>query len=139
MRDCGSCTLCCTLTYVPELKKPERVTCENCAANCTIYETRPQSCRQYECAWLAGHMSEDMRPDKAGFLTEVYPKMVAVLLKDGMTLDKLSAKALDELTDFIDQGKPVIATGQWAKLPKGMTGEEAKRILLDTVREYRYG
>lgn len=139
MRNCGSCTLCCTLTYVPELGKPERVTCEHCDRGCRIYEGRPESCKQYACAWLTGDMSEDMRPDKAGFIAEVYPRMVAIILRDGISLSDLPVKALDEISGYTDAGKLAVATGMHMKLPKGMSPIEARGILMNTLREYGHG
>lgn len=137
MRQCGDCTLCCTLTYVPELDKQERVKCGSCAKGCTIYEGRPKSCADYKCAWLAGEMSEDMRPDKSHAMVEVYPLMVAVLLEDGYALKDLSRETLLEFNQYVDAGLPVIATGQFARLPRGMSAEEAKRRMVQTVREVR--
>lgn len=137
MRTCGTCTLCCTLTYVPELDKPERVTCEHCGAGCRIYAGRPKSCADYRCAWLAGEMSEAMRPDLSHVMVERYPLMVAALLQDGYSTSSLPAPVLAELDQYVVQGLPVIATGQFARLPAGMPAEEAKRRMVQTIREVR--
>lgn len=53
-RKCGSCTLCCTVIPVLELKKPKGVRCEHLrfGKGCTIYADRPRSCRQWSCRWL---------------------------------------------------------------------------------------
>ena len=137
MRSCGPCTLCCTLTYVAELDKPERVTCEHCSAGCRIYAGRPQACASYQCAWLAGEMSEAMRPDLSHVMVERYPLMVAALLEDGYAVANLPADVLAELDQYVAQGLPVIATGQFARLPVGMPAEEAKRRMVQTIREAR--
>ena len=139
MRECGECTLCCTLTFVPELNKQERVTCEHCDKGCRIYSGRPESCASYKCAWLAGEMSDEMRPDKSHAMVERYPRMVAVLLEDGYSLNDLEKTTLREFDQFVDGGLPVIATGQFARLPRGMSPQEAKQILVETVREHRHG
>ncbi|HEY3795140.1 MAG TPA: hypothetical protein VGM09_25220 [Bradyrhizobium sp.] len=56
MNHCGDCALCCRLLAVTELDKPRDSWCRHCrpaaAAPCTIYGTRPQPCRQFECLWL---------------------------------------------------------------------------------------
>ena len=54
MRACGPCRLCCTTHSIVELEKPAGVRCQyvNNSCGCTIYSTRPQGCRVWECAWL---------------------------------------------------------------------------------------
>lgn len=139
MRTCGDCTLCCTLCHVPELGKVEGEFCAHCLAGCAIYDTRPSSCQEYACAWLQGLVPEFMRPDKCGAMVEVFPKMVAVLVAPNFRLADLSDEVLTVLDEFVEGGLPVISTGQFARLPAGMSGAEAKKILIDTVKEYRNG
>lgn len=60
-RECGPCTACCTTHLVRELKKPAQTLCKHVderGFSCSIYEQRPQSCRDYSCWWLA-----EARPD----------------------------------------------------------------------------
>lgn len=139
MRDCGDCTVCCTLCHVPELGKVEGAVCEHCDQGCRIYDGRPKSCASYKCEWLKGGLQEFMRPDISGAMIEVYPEMVGLLLAPGMTLNKLGSDVMQILSEYVDAGKPVIATGQAALLPKDMGGQEAKDILVRTVGEYRDG
>jgi len=42
----------------------------NSCQNCGIYATRPPVCRDYACMWLAGHGSEDDRPDRCGVMVD---------------------------------------------------------------------
>ena len=54
-RRCGACSLCCKLAQVDELDKPAGVWCRHCApgrGGCTIYETRPNVCRNWACSWI---------------------------------------------------------------------------------------
>lgn len=73
---CGTCTLCCKLLRIPELDKPVNKWCNlvqlgkppDYKRGCSIYETRPESCRVYECAYLtylqtAEPLPEYCRPD----------------------------------------------------------------------------
>jgi len=54
---------------VNELDKPLNTSCVHLApVGCGIYESRPQSCREYDCAWLHGHFREEDRPDKTGIV-----------------------------------------------------------------------
>lgn len=69
---CGTCTMCCRLLAIPELKKPTNKWCSHCkiGTGCTIYETRPDSCQKYACVWLQSQdqperMPITMRPDKS--------------------------------------------------------------------------
>ena len=66
-RTCGECTLCCKLMGVPELKKPSAKWCESCdqGKGCTVYEERPNSCRNFQCFWLMDeNFPDDFRPDR---------------------------------------------------------------------------
>src|SRR5215475_6426071 len=52
------CSLCCKLAELVELNelnKPAGVWCRHCApgrGGCTIYETRPPVCRNWNCNWI---------------------------------------------------------------------------------------
>ena len=68
---CGDCALCCKVMSVPELDKPQNKWCPHAqpgspCGGCAIYESRPESCRTFKCAWLMGKFgpSLNMRPDK---------------------------------------------------------------------------
>lgn len=66
-RNCGECTLCCKLMGVPELKKPSAKWCVSCdqGKGCTVYEERPQSCRNFQCFWLMDeNFPDEFRPDR---------------------------------------------------------------------------
>jgi hypothetical protein len=70
---CGSCTACCRVFSIPELKKPAGQWCQHCTIGkeCRVYESRPQMCRDFECLWLQSQSQDDrvkfppeLRPDK---------------------------------------------------------------------------
>lgn len=68
-RSCGSCTACCTTMRVEELDKPVGVTCQHvCKSGCSIYESRPSGCVNWECVWLQSSMADGLRPDKMGLV-----------------------------------------------------------------------
>lgn len=52
---------------VREIEKPNGVWCKHVQGNrsCAIYETRPNSCRIFDCLWLRGVGTDAMRPDKS--------------------------------------------------------------------------
>lgn len=71
MAECGSCTMCCKLLGVEELKKPAFQWCQHCAVGkgCRIYADRPPTCAEYECLYRtapAGTKLSDpaLRPDR---------------------------------------------------------------------------
>ena len=71
---CGSCTACCRVFDIAELKKPAGKWCDHCAigSGCTIYDARPKACVEFECLWLLSqkrespreHLPAALRPDK---------------------------------------------------------------------------
>jgi hypothetical protein len=65
--ECGSCTMCCKLMGVTELKKPTNVWCTHCdiGKGCKIYPDRPTSCREFECLYKMMPKADiALRPDK---------------------------------------------------------------------------
>ncbi len=70
---CGSCTLCCLKTAVPEIGKPVNFWCAFCDAvtGCKIYSSRPESCKKYFCLWYVNpQMPITLRPDMCGVIFE---------------------------------------------------------------------
>ena len=66
-KTCGSCTMCCKLMGIAELKKPAWTECVHVAPGigCRIYQDRPRSCRQFICGWLLDPgMGPELKPDK---------------------------------------------------------------------------
>lgn len=53
-RQCGSCSLCCKLMEVPWLEKRAGNWCQHVqkGQGCSIYETRPDRCRGFQCGYL---------------------------------------------------------------------------------------
>lgn len=80
-RQCGPCTACCTVMGVDEIGKKGGDRCEHVIdklyklsdrAGCGIYESRPQSCRDFKCAWLWLDKLRNMeRPDIVGIMLDV--------------------------------------------------------------------
>lgn len=70
-RTCGDCRLCCKVMAIGELQKPRNIWCHFCnlkaGPGCSIYDARPEECREYECAWLLGAFPESFKPNKVHF------------------------------------------------------------------------
>jgi hypothetical protein len=71
-RPCGDCVACCVLLNIdePELVKPEGAVCPNCTGQgCAVYDTRPQVCRGWNCAWKRiESLPSRTRPDVLGLM-----------------------------------------------------------------------
>ena len=67
---CEDCDICCDIVGASELGKPYYARCAHMHKGCTIYETRPHSCRVFRCAWHMGFFGDkpDWRPDKLGVI-----------------------------------------------------------------------
>ena len=55
------------------MESPAGVMCsKNSGTGCTIYESRPQVCRPFECLWLQQEqIPDDLRPDRCGVMFEI--------------------------------------------------------------------
>ena len=74
-RDCGSCHACCDGNLIGNTfgnkfgnKKPCIFLVNKL---CAIYETRPNTCRNYQCAWTQKILPEWMRPNDCGVLVSI--------------------------------------------------------------------
>jgi hypothetical protein len=70
-RECGSCVSCCSFFSIAELGKPAGLLCSHSCpgGGCDTYETRPNACRVFFCAWRCwDRVGEDWRPDRTGFI-----------------------------------------------------------------------
>lgn len=74
MRECGSCTACCTWligdAYGWEFGNGK--SCKFlCESGCSVHKARPKTCEKYFCAWAQELIDEDLRPDICGVLVSV--------------------------------------------------------------------
>jgi hypothetical protein len=80
-KECGDCSLCCKLLGIEALNKPQGQWCPHCAKSqgCTIYDARPQECRDFACIWLENAaLGPEWRPSRS--------KIVLYLIGDGARL-----------------------------------------------------
>jgi hypothetical protein len=124
-RACGDCVACCVLPDIdtPQLKKPEGQVCVHCTGQgCGIYETRPEVCRSFNCAWKRiASMPPETRPDRLGVMftleRHLPPRNVfehlyiaAVAVSEPAALQSRAAR--DALHMFAEGVLPVFAS--WA-------------------------
>jgi uncharacterized protein len=81
-RACGTCTLCCRLPEIDEFAKPPDVACTHCTASgCSIYDGRPQVCRDFLCRWMTKpEFSDEWRPETSHLLVYDQGRQVTVLV-----------------------------------------------------------
>lgn len=116
-RECGECTACCVLPGIPIGEDPDLLEgkrgytpCKHlCSINggCSIYEKRPQLCRDYKCLWKAGLIIGDVRrrPDHLGLM---------------FTFDEVGGEGVIEAWELWD----------------GAARENPGRYLLDSIARY---
>ena len=76
VRQCDGCTMCCKVMRVPELPKETNVWCPHCirAEGCGIYETRPGSCREFQCMYTTNAtLTPAWKPSECKFVMRFEP------------------------------------------------------------------
>lgn len=124
--------MCCKVTRVPELNKPEKKMCNHCDGGCTIYDDRPKSCMDFKCAWLSGDLGDDMRPDKVGFMVEVLPYSSVVFvtsINDNTLIDMEQS-----FGPYINGGVSVVASNGYALIAKGATADSVRSAVISSAR-----
>jgi hypothetical protein len=70
-RSCGTCSLCCKVYSVEELKKPRGKWCVHSGrrGGCTFHAQRPFVCRQFFCSWrLDPNLGPEWKPEVCRFV-----------------------------------------------------------------------
>lgn len=105
--DCGTCTVCCTLTIVKELEKLAGDVCEYCDSGCTIYNKRPDPCREFKCAYLqASKASIALRPDRSGIMFEKITDDIVIGILDPKGHNEFILQG--QVSSFMKEGLNVI-------------------------------
>lgn len=115
--NCGECTVCCTLSVVPELEKgvgEECVFCKN--SKCSIYGKHPQVCKDFKCAYLEAGIDNALRPDKCGIMFVKKNDRIFTGMK--VPDVPLTAAAKGQILAFTGQGFSVVllALGEKANI-----------------------
>lgn len=136
MGECGDCTACCTLSYVKEINKEAWDTCKFCKNNgCSIYNERPQDCRDFECAYLQGANNIELRPDKCGIM--FFKKNDRIFCGALVPDVPITDIARGQIEAFKQQGFSVILLKQFAKplldLAEGHDKEEIWKEYINSL------
>ena len=73
-RLCDGCTACCDTLVIVEINKPFGKKCPHSIhgknSGCSIYDTCPTECKDYQCGWTMGAGLERDRPDISGIIVD---------------------------------------------------------------------
>ena len=125
--ECGECTVCCILPALEVLNKRAGEKCINCNNGCTIYETRPEPCKEFRCIY---HQNEvvniALRPDKCGVMFE----LVADDLVVGTIDQTIETKHLmGQIRNFRKEGMNVVILDNGEPTVYQQEGIDPKDIL----------
>jgi hypothetical protein len=121
VNNCGTCTACCRVFEIPEIKKAAGTWCEHCAIGrgCTIYEDRPQMCAEFSCLWLMSQQREDprerfspeLRPDKCKvvFSPSTNEAIIAATTMPGAPLAWERRDVMGVIRNIVSGGMAVVA------------------------------
>jgi len=99
-RVCGSCTLCCRLLPVAEIRKKANTRCSHqFSGGCRVYHKAnfPLSCGFWSCRWLTGDASGVRRPDRTHYVIDIM--LDTVVLTHNETGERFEEKALQVWID----------------------------------------
>ena len=75
-RSCGTCSMCCgPAMLIKVVEKPFGAWCRHCQpgnGGCGIYDSRPEVCRKFACAWVAGTLPDELHPLKVNAVIADY-------------------------------------------------------------------
>jgi hypothetical protein len=133
-RACGDCTVCCVALGIDtsQIQKRTGSACRQCrGGGCAIYETRPDTCRDFFCAWMRSPgLGPEWRPDLSGvFLQEIdiqgRPALSLMLVGEALKTVR-QAGFVDFVFAQLRQGTPLVLA-----LP-GPEGTRSAKLLLNS-------
>jgi hypothetical protein len=101
---CGKCTACCSGVLAGNTYGNVFNEDKQCVflvdEQCTIYDTRPEVCRKYQCAWSQGIIPDWLSPIESNVLISVEVKDNKQYLK---VLCLTNEKINTEIITFLDE------------------------------------
>jgi len=140
--NCGECTLCCKLPYIPTTnsKVNEWCKCFNEDKRCNDYNNRPNECKTYLCTYAQmKHTHLDLRPDKCGVIFDKISDTL-ILGSTNIAINNLSYLVKEQIKYFGKDGFSV-AIQQYEPykfigiLLEGETKENVMKMLKDKVND----
>ena len=95
------------MLQIDDIGKPANVACRYCDGGCSIHESKPQTCAEYECAYYQGKdVPLSLRPDKCGIIFNKRTERIFVgTLVTGVPVTEAARGQIDA---FNKQGYSVI-------------------------------
>lgn len=82
-RSCGTCTFCCRLPEIEAFDKPANAWCQHCVEGkgCSIYEARPELCRDFLCLWMTDvRLGPEWKPGAAKLMAYRQGPQITILV-----------------------------------------------------------
>ncbi|HEX4144972.1 MAG TPA: hypothetical protein VHY91_15815 [Pirellulales bacterium] len=126
---------------IDELRKANYEACPHARGCCTIYESRPKTCRTWSCGWLLGRVDGDerTRPDKLGLMfnrERLGGKPITVVYEvwPGAGRESGNAALLGELS----QKMPIVLRDYQARTCHVLTPDQRQRQAIDQLIQYEW-
>ncbi len=137
-RQCDSCSLCCTVLRVDELRKLAGVSCVHQdveGPGCSIHDRRPGICREYRCLWLRGALEAEDRPDRIRAVIDVVAQgpISRVEIREAREGIYQSSARLQAIAEEYRASMPV----QISDIEEVLDPTRPYRVLLPGAEEYR--
>ena len=144
-KDCGECTLCCLVLPIHEVNSKPSELCSHCdlKIGCTIYDTRPTSCINFNCSWLVDDDMIDplLRPDKSHAIFERVTDEIHIATLDPYNITAWNTKpVLDYMEKLKSKGISIIVTSftnnpKLFMLAEGKTKEGIMREAMEELKK----
>lgn len=110
IQDCGECNLCCKLLETHDVPSPIGEYCKLCTdQGCSIYEERPNECREYQCMWTQmpkQYARIEMRPDQCGIIFDKQSdNVITARLEEDR---KISQLVMGQIQSFMREGYSIL-------------------------------
>jgi Fe-S-cluster containining protein len=107
-RSCGTCSLCCKLYPVRELRKPAGQWCVHTVrgGGCAVHANHPRTCQKFFCSWLLdATLGPEWKPETARFVLAPDPlyQALTVTVDPGMPLAWKRAPYYARLRQFSER------------------------------------
>ena len=136
-RECGECSLCCTVLRVDEIGKLGGKSCrhQRVEGGCAIHAQRPQICRAYRCLWLKGSFRDADRPDLLDAVVDLVPEggLVVLAIRQARPGAYDDSVRLQEIAAEFRQSMPVRITD----VEDVLNADRPFRVLLPDGTEQR--
>jgi len=104
---CGDCTVCCEGYLIGNAYGNNYGHGKKCiflvSKKCSIYTSRPEACKKYQCAWTQGLFPEQFRPDKSGVLVTVQTNKQTG--KQFLKVTEISEKINNEIDQHLHESR----------------------------------